>query len=76
MALPNVQPQLYGAKLFNEMEGKNIPVLYGCATDGVEWIFIRFENNMFHIDNKIYTDLKEILGVWHHIINLYIEPKN
>ncbi len=68
--------QLYGAKLFNEMEGKNIPVLYGCATDGVEWIFIRFENNMFHIDNKIYTDLKEILGVWHHIISLYIEPKN
>ncbi len=68
--------QLYGAKIFNEREGKNIPVLYGCATDGVEWIFIRFENNMFHIDNKIYTDLKEILGVWHHIINLYIEPKN
>ncbi len=28
--------QLYGAKLYNEMEGKNIPVLYGCATDGVE----------------------------------------
>jgi hypothetical protein len=68
--------QLYGAKLFNEMEGKNIPVLYGCATDGVEWQFMRFENNMFHIDNKIYTDLKEILGVWHHIINLYIEPKS
>jgi hypothetical protein len=68
--------QLYGAKLFNEMEGKNIPVLYGCATDGVEWQFMRFENNMFQIDNKIYTDLKEILGVWHHIINLYIEPKN
>lgn len=68
--------QLYGAKIFNEREGKNIDVLYGCATDGVEWQFIRFENNMFHIDNKIYTDLKEILGVWHHIINLYVEPKN
>jgi hypothetical protein len=68
--------QLYGARLFNEREGKNIPVLYGCATDGVEWIFIRFENNVFHIDNKIYTDLKEILGVWHYIINLYIEPKS
>jgi hypothetical protein len=68
--------QLYGAKLFNEMEGKNIPVLYGCATDGVEWQFMRFENDTFYIDTKIYTDLKEILGVWHHIISLYIEPKN
>jgi hypothetical protein len=64
--------QLYGAKLFNEMEGKNFPVLYGCATDGVEWKFIRFENNVFYIDNKVYTDLKEILGVFHHIIKSYL----
>jgi hypothetical protein len=64
--------QLYGAKLFNEMEGKNFPILYGCATDGVEWKFMRFENNIFYIDNKVYTDLKEILGVWHHIIKLYL----
>ncbi len=64
--------QLYGAKLFNEAEGKNIPVLYGCATDGTEWRFMRFENNIFYIDTKIYTDLKEVLGVWHHIIKLYI----
>lgn len=64
--------QLYGAKLYNEAEGKDIPILYGCATDGVEWQFIRFENNVFYIDNKIYTDLREILGVWHHIIQFYV----
>ncbi len=68
--------QLYGAKLFNEMEGKNFPVLYGCATNGNDWQFIRFENNTFYIDNKIYTDLQEILGVWHHIIQLYIHPES
>lgn len=65
--------QLYGAKLFNEMEGKNFPILYGCATDGAEWKFMRFENNVFYIDNRLYTDLKEILGVWHHIIQLYLK---
>ncbi len=64
--------QLYGAKLFNEMEGKNFPILYGCATDGVEWKFMRFENHVFYIDNKIYTDLREILGVFHHIIKSYL----
>ncbi len=64
--------QIYGAKLFNEAEGRDIPFIYGCATDGVEWRFMRFENNIFYIDNKIYTDLKEILGVWHYIIRLYI----
>jgi hypothetical protein len=64
--------QLYGAKLFNEMEGKHFPVLYGCATDGVEWKFMRFENDVFYIDNRVYTDLQEILGVWHHIIKSYL----
>ncbi len=64
--------QLYGAKLFNEMEGKNFPILYGCATDGVEWKFMRFENHVFYIDNQVYTDLREILGIWHHIIKSYL----
>jgi hypothetical protein len=64
--------QLYGTKLYNEMDGKNIPILYGCATDGVEWKFMRFENNIFFVDVKIYTDLREILGIWHHIIQSYL----
>jgi hypothetical protein len=63
--------QLYGAKLYNESEGKNIPILYGCATDGFEWKFLRFENNIFLIDNKVYTDLREILGVFQHIIQSF-----
>lgn len=64
--------QMYGAKLFNEIEGKDIPFIYGCATTGTDWQFIRLENNMYYLDNKIYTDLKEILGVWHYIVNLYL----
>jgi hypothetical protein len=64
--------QIYGAKLFNDAEGKNIPFIYGCATDGTEWQFMKFENNIFHLDTKIYTDLKEILGVWHYIIRSYL----
>jgi hypothetical protein len=65
--------QLYGAKLFNETEKKLIPFMYGCATDGVEWQFMRFENNIFYLDTKIYTELKEILGIWHTIIQLYVK---
>lgn len=65
--------QMYGAQLFNEMEGKDIPFIYGCATDGIEWQFMKLENNIFHLDNKIYTDLREILGVWHLLIKLYLD---
>ncbi len=64
--------QMYGAKLYNEMEGKNIPFIYGCATDGIEWQFMRLENNTYLLDNKVFTDLRKILGVWHHIIKLYL----
>jgi hypothetical protein len=64
--------QLYGAKIFNEKDGKHFPFLYGCATTGTDWQFLRFENDTFYIDTKIYTQIEEILGVWHHIIGLYL----
>ncbi len=66
--------QLYGAKLYNEAEGKNIPVLYGCATDGVEWQFICFKDNVFYVDDTVYTDLRQILGIWKVIIEFYVKP--
>ena len=64
--------QMYGARLYNEAEGKNIPFIYGCATDGVEWQFLKLENNSYFIDRKIYTDIREILGVWHSIMQSYL----
>ena len=64
--------QMYGAKLYNEMEGKDIPFIYGCATDGIEWQFMKLENNVYQLDNKIYTDLREVLGVWHYVIKLFL----
>ncbi len=64
--------QLYGAKLFNESEKKTISTLYGCATDGIKWQFMKLENDVYYVDNKVFTDLREILGVWHHIIKLYL----
>jgi len=63
--------QLYGAKLFNETEGKHFPVLYGCTSTGTDWQFIRFENDTFYVDSKIYTDIREILGVWTFILDFY-----
>ncbi len=65
--------QVYAASLFNLQEGKDLPILYGCATDGVEWQFLKFENNTFYIDQKTMTELSEILGTWHWIIQFFID---
>ena len=64
--------QMYGAKLYNEMEGKDIPIIYGCATDGIEWRFMKLENNVYFIDNKTITDLPKILGTWHQVLQSYL----
>ena len=63
--------QMYGARLFNEADGKNIPVIYGCVTNGLEWQFLKLYNNCFYVDKKVYTDLSELLGVWHTILTFY-----
>ena len=65
--------QLYAAHLMNEQEGKTIDTLYGCATTGTEWLFLKFENKIFYIDRKSQTDLTQVLGTWHWIIQFFID---
>ena len=60
--------QMYAAKLYNETEGKVMPTIFGCVTDGTEWQFVKLENDVFHLDNRVITDLPSILGVWHQIL--------
>lgn len=63
--------QLIGAKKFNELEGnKAIPILYGCSTTGIEWRFLKYENNIITIDESRYllTELPKILGILQFII--------
>lgn len=64
--------QLYGAHLFNLQNKKELPILYGCATTGVDWHFLKFEDNTFFIDRKPMTHLPQILGTWHWILQWYV----
>lgn len=63
--------QLVGAARLNERENKVIPVLYGCATTGIEWRFLKFENQVFTLDESRYliSDLGKLLGVLQHIVD-------
>jgi len=71
--------QMYAAKLENDEDGKSIDVIYGCVTNGREWQFLKLENNLISIDEKIYPidQLETILGIFQHIIDYYksiLEP--
>lgn len=63
--------QLLGATRLNQREKKDISTLYGCSTTGVEWRFLRFEDNTFVLDETRYliSDLRKLLGVLQQIID-------
>lgn len=64
--------QLYGAYLFNQQKGKPLGCLYGCATTGEEWQFMKFENDIFTVEPRPYAILPLVLGVWHQIIGKFL----
>lgn len=73
--------QLIGAKIFNEKENYDSPLLFGCSTTGVEWRFVRYENNTIYWDQITYAlrNLPELLGVLQYIIDetrFYLDKKN
>lgn len=64
--------QLIGAKRYNEAEGNDTPVLYGCATDGREWLFLRFADKTIFVDREPLLELPKVLGVWHVVLSEFI----
>lgn len=62
--------QMIGAQLFNEMEGKPTPTVWGCATTAGEWKFLRLTEQTLYVDiNNYYIDrLDVLLGAFHQII--------
>jgi hypothetical protein len=56
---------MVAARLFNEREGNDIPVLYGAVTTGNVWKFLKLEEQTVLIDQREYhiNNLGEILGV-------------
>lgn len=68
--VPQCAAQMLGARKFNELDGISIPCIYGCVTDGTEWLFLKLEGNSFYMDDMTYfsKDLPLLLGVLKAII--------
>lgn len=64
--------QLIGATRLNERDKKSIPMLYGCSTTGIEWRFLRLENNVFTLDETRYliSDPGKLLGILQLIVDI------
>lgn len=63
--------QLIGATQLNQQAQHSIPTLYGCSTTGLEWRFLRFEDNVFVVDETRYlvNEPAKLLGVLQQILD-------
>jgi len=55
--------QMFGARLYNEMEGKAVPSVYGCVTTGDAWQFLKLTGNelLIHTERLPIQELSKIL---------------
>jgi hypothetical protein len=72
-ALPQCAAQMLGISTFNERKGVFIDPVYGCVTNGDNWIFLKLEKQVLYSDNRIYyaNEIPLILGVFQQIISEY-----
>jgi len=63
--------QLLGAARLNSQAQQPLPILYGCSTTGIEWRFLRFEDNTFFLDDTRYliNEPARLLGALQYIID-------
>ncbi len=62
---------MLAAKIFNEKEGKNIPIIYGTVTTATNWKFFKLNENIVEIDlNEYYIkNINKIFGILCHILS-------
>jgi hypothetical protein len=68
--------EMCAAQRFNEAAGEPTPIVYGCATNGYEWVFLRLNGNALEIDNQSIAiqSVDRVLNVFQYIINQFV-PK-
>lgn len=56
---------MLAARVFNEREENNIPVIYGAVTTGDKWKFLRLTAQLIEIDLSEYfvNDLRKVMGI-------------
>ena len=67
--------EMLAAQIFNEREGNPTPIVFGCVTNGIDWGFLKLENQIISIDiDRYYSDkltLHKLLGVLQYIADFY-----
>jgi hypothetical protein len=63
--------QMVGSTKFNAMNGIHFPYIYGAATDGTTWKFLKLQDNLLTVDSDFFTiqNLDTLLGILQYILD-------
>ncbi len=72
-AIAQCVAEMYAVHIFNQDHGKNVPVVYGITSTGLDWMLLRMENMTVEIDTERYylKYLSELLGALQTVIDVY-----
>ena len=65
--------EMYAAQLYNQQFGEEVKNIYGCATNGYEWVFLKLKKQLVSIDNERISinEVENILGIFQYIIEQF-----
>lgn len=68
--VPQCIAEMVAARKFNEQRDKPLPVIYGVATSGLLWRFLRLTGNQVEIDLLDYPigEAEKIVGILTHVL--------
>jgi hypothetical protein len=63
--------EMYASLIYNQLYNEVQEIIYGACTNGLEWVFMKLENNILLIDDEriLINDLPKILGILQWIID-------
>ncbi len=65
--------QMLGARMLNEQDDVDFPIIYGCVTTGTDWQFLKLENQLVTIERslKYINELPYLLGTFQRIVDAF-----
>ncbi len=71
LAYPQCSAEMIAARIFNDRKGNNIKTIFGVATTGSNWQFMRYVENRIEIDSREYSieSPEKILGILWQMIS-------
>ena len=63
--------QMLGAQRFNQIEGNEVDIIYGCVTTGEDWQFLSLEGALVSVDAQRYyiNELGKVLGIFQSVVD-------